>query len=186
MSTPNLITSSLRLIRLPNLVTPREPPQPYRGMELSIRPLDPKTKFILTGDRPEFKLIVHNTTENRIHGKILYYLKWSKNKTINAVKIDVEPHKTEEYTLNREWLGDQDSYQYGICELHNSPEEYESYSDNSLEKEYREGMSVHPLCSFVVTDKEIVKSQRKMARATIILLGIAAVCALILLVKAFY
>ena len=168
------------------MVTPRESPVLYHGLEVTIRPLDAKKAFYRTGESPEFKLVVHNTTDKRRQGKILYWLRLRMNRTINVLGIVMDAHETKEYTLNREWLGEDGPGEYGICDLPGPPEAYVNKSDDQLKKEFQDWKPVHPLCSFVIRDKDMVRSERREARVTIILLAIAAGGAIFLVVKALF
>lgn len=139
----------------------REPPINHYGLEISMT-TDERKPFYLTGDKPLFKVRIHNTVNKNIKGQITII--WKLENVINErrINIDVLQGEIKEYDMDvnneylREWCFIEGTARYYLQDLGHP----ESKHDEDTLKKLREKRIIHPLCSYYIYNREIYRHEK--------------------------
>lgn len=131
-------------------------PVQYDDTEISIEPEEDR-EFYLTGDTPIFKLRVRDLRGIRRKGRI--FLTWHLLDvfTIRPLDIDIPPKGEKVYNLIKEWLHAEGVARYNL-RLTGTIEE-PKIPDKDIMK-----TGVHPLCSYLVKDRDWYNYQERQQR----------------------
>ena len=133
----------------------------YQDLKVSVEPIEKKS-FYLTGDMPSFKAIIENPTSKKRYGKLFFRWRLVNLKTQREVRFELKSFSKREYKLPKEWLYREGIATYELIVMPKSPEDYVNQPPIGRLSPH---LSIHPLCSYYVRDKDLYKYEESYRRA---------------------